>query len=327
MSATIRDVAQLAGVSASTVSRALGWPHLVSPATRERVHDAVSTVGYVPNRAARGLITGRTGNFAVLVPDLTNPFFPGVVKGVQLQANHADYSVFIADTEDAQAEAHLAHDLAQQVDGIVLCSSQLSEAALAELRERTAVVLLNRAVDGIPSVTFDNADGIRQAITHLRALGHQHVAWIGGPATSWSARMRRDAVHREAEASGLELSDLGAFPARFEGGVSAGDLVLSSGATSVIAYNDVIALGAISRMAARGARVPSDVSVVGIDGSLMGEISSPSLTSVALPQERAGRECVSVLLGILGQGGGAQESWRAMPVELLVRGSTGVARG
>lgn len=326
MSVTIRDVAQLAGVSASTVSRVFGWPDLVSTETRERVEAAASSVGYRPNRAARGLITGRTGNFAVLVPDLVNPFFPGIVKGVQLQANVEDYSVYIADTGDSEGELRLARDLAHQTDGLVLCSSQLSEADLRSLTEATAVVLLNRTVADIPSVTFDNRGCIRQALDHLKALGHRHIAWVGGPVTSWSSVTRKTAIHEEAEAAGLELSDIGAFPPRFDGGVSAGDLVLASEATAVIAYNDMMALGVISRLRTRNVAVPEDFSVVGIDGSVMGEISSPALTSVSLPLERAGRACVRVLLHLLGRAEGSEQDLHpVLPTQLMVRNSTGIA--
>src|ERR1044071_9317490 len=117
MAVTIKDVACAAGVSASTVTRALTMPELVHPATRDRVRQTAATLGYHPNRAARGLITGRTGNLGLLVPDLGNPFFPSVVKGVQARAHEADYAVFLADTdEDSAAEAGLVRKLSQQVD-------------------------------------------------------------------------------------------------------------------------------------------------------------------------------------------------------------------
>ncbi|WP_309233906.1 LacI family DNA-binding transcriptional regulator [Micromonospora sp. ATA51] len=123
MRATIREVAREAGVSPSTVSRALSMPEMVNPTTRERVLRAAQRLGYAPNRAARGLITGRTGNIGLIVPDLANPFFPSVVKGVQARAREADYAVFLADTdEDPTAEVGLIRVLGKQVDGLILCS-------------------------------------------------------------------------------------------------------------------------------------------------------------------------------------------------------------
>lgn len=325
MASTIKDIARLAGVSPSTVSRVFGMPHMVNPETRRRVEAISANVGYVPNRAARSLITGRTGNIAVLVPDLSNPFFPSVVKGVQLQASLFDYSVYIADTGDADGEARLAHDLAEQADGLVLCSSELDETALMSLMESASVVLLNRRVGSIPSVTFDNVDAVHQAIKHLDALGHRRIAWVGGPSASWSSRARTSAVHLEAQTAGVELIDLGSFPPRFEGGVSAGDLVIAAGVTAVIAYNDLMALGIVNRLARRGVSVPSQMSVVGIDGSLMGEISSPPLTSVALPQEQAGRTAARMLLrGLSDSSAFAKDVHLVMSVQLIVRGSTDV---
>jgi LacI family transcriptional regulator len=156
MPATLRDVARLAGVSPSTVSRALSMPGVVNATTRARVQAAAERLGYEPNRAARGLITGRTGNIGLVVPDLANPFFPSVVKGVQARARASDVAVFLADTdEDAAAEVGLVRALAKQVDGLILCSPRASQEDLAAVAQETNVVLVNRLVEGVPAVTFD----------------------------------------------------------------------------------------------------------------------------------------------------------------------------
>jgi hypothetical protein len=179
MAVTIKDVARVAGVSPATVCRALSTPDLVRAETGDRVRRAAAELGYSPNRAARGLITGRTGNLGLIVPDLGNPFFPGVVKGIQARAREADYAVFLADTdEDPAAEVQLVRALAKQVDGIVLCSPRMSEAELRDVAAQTPLVMLNRRVGRIPAVTFANHDGMRQAVIHLTALG------TGGSPTS-----------------------------------------------------------------------------------------------------------------------------------------------
>ena len=191
MAATIRDVARAAGVSPSTVSRALTMPEMVSPTTRERVRRAADRLDYAPNRAARGLITGRTGNLGLIVPDLANPFFPSIVKAVQSRARESDYAVFVADTdEDADAELGMVRALAKQVDGLLLCSPRMSENDMQAVAAETTIVLLNRRVGRIPAITFDNADGMRQAVAHLQALGHHKIAWVAGPRASWSSRER-----------------------------------------------------------------------------------------------------------------------------------------
>jgi LacI family transcriptional regulator len=324
--ATIRDVARLAGVSASTVSRALSMPEMVSPATRARVQTAADRLGYAPNRAARGLITGRTGNIGLVVPDLANPFFPSVVKGMQARARAADLAVFLADTdEDPSAEAGLVRALAKQVDGMILCSPRATVEELQGFAQQTPVVLMNRLIGDIPAVTFDNADGMRQAVAHLAALGHRRIAWVGGPATSWSDGERARGLAEATAAAGLELAPIGHFPPYYDGGVAAADQVVASGATAAIAYNDLMAIGLLARLNARGIAVPDQFSVVGIDDIAMSRMAHPALTTVRLPKQQAGRVAVELLLTLLENPDGVPEQRRQLPGELMVRDSTGVA--
>jgi DNA-binding LacI/PurR family transcriptional regulator len=323
---TIRDVAGAAGVSQATVSRALSAPELVRPATRARVEAAARRLGYRPNRAARGLITGRTGNLGLVVPDLANPFFASVVKGVQAAAQAADYSVFIADTdEQADAEVDLLRALAEQVDGLILCSPRAPDEELATIGPESRVVLMNRRSGDRPSVTVDNADGMRQAVDHLAALGHRRIAYVAGPRTSWSNTERERGLREAAEASGTELVHLGHFPPQFEGGVAAADLALAAGATGVIAYNDIIALGLLSRLGARGVPVPDRLSVIGCDGIDMSAMTHPALTTVSLPKRTAGRATVALLLSMLDSDAEAGPVHRELPTQLIVRDTSGVA--
>ncbi|MEV6368209.1 LacI family DNA-binding transcriptional regulator [Micromonospora musae] len=326
MRTTIREVAREAGVSPSTVSRALSMPGLVNSVTRERVLRAAQRLGYEPNRAARGLITGKTGNLGLIVPDLANPFFPSLVKGVQARAREADYAVFLADSdEDPTAESDLVRVLAKQVDGLILCSPRGREEDILTLAATTTVVMVNRRFGRVPSVVFDNSDGIGQAVAHLAALGHKRVGWVGGPRASWSDRDRIRALRAATDAAGMDLYVAGHFPPQFEGGVAAADLIIASGVTSVIAYNDVMALGLLGRLRDRGLRVPQDISVVGIDDIQMSSMSSPTLTTVALTKEQAGRAAVDLLLSLLERPDGVRKPRRELPTQLLVRGSTGVA--
>jgi DNA-binding LacI/PurR family transcriptional regulator len=326
MAAILRDVAEAAGVSVSTVSRALALPHMVKPETRERVRRAAQQLGYSPNKAARGLITGRTGNIGIILPDLTNPFFPFMVKGAQAWAHDHDYAVFIADTdEDPSAELGLVRALDKQVDGLILCSPRMSEADLKTVLAESCVVLVNRKFANAPAVTFDNAGGIRQAVAHLEALGHRRIAWLAGPRDSWSNRERTRAVRSGTAAADLELAAIGHFPPSFEGGVAAADQVLSSGATAVIAYNDLMALGVMSRLTVRGLRVPDDLSVVGIDDIPMSGMSNPALTTVGLPKEQAGRAAVELLMTLIDQPADPTLPRRELAAQLIVRGSSGVA--
>ena len=165
---SIRDVARRANVSLATVSRAFAEPGLVRAETLERVLAVAEELHYRPSRAARSLTTGKTGNIGLVVPDLGNPFFSAILKGGQARAREADYSVFLADSEEnSRLELELVRAMAPQVDGVIICSSRLSEAQLQQLHRETTLVLLNRRVHGVSAVLLDSAGGMRQAIEHL----------------------------------------------------------------------------------------------------------------------------------------------------------------
>ncbi|WP_433167876.1 LacI family DNA-binding transcriptional regulator [Kribbella sp. CA-247076] len=328
MPATIRDVARLAGVSPSTVSRALSMPSMVNSATRVRVAAAVEQLGYLPNRAARGLITGRTGNIGLVVPDLANPFFASVAKGVQARARRDDVAVFVADTdEDAAAEAGLVRALAKQVDGLILCSSRASDAELSAIAQETHVVLVNRREEGVAGVVYDNESGMRQAVAHLVALGHRTIAWVGGPDMSWSTRHRSLGLSDAVHAHGAELAEVGSFAPTYEGGMAAADQVVATGATAVITYNDLVAIGLLARLHARGISVPGELSVVGVDDIAMSRMARPALTTVRLPKQQAGRIAVELLLTVLRdpEPDNAIRAFATLHGELIVRESTGPA--
>ena len=323
-SATIHDVAEAAGASISTVSRSFHMPDLVRPQTRERVLEIAARLGYTPNRAARGLITGRTGNLGLIVPDIANPFFPALVKAAQARARSRDYSVFLADTdEDPDAEVQLIRAMAKQVDGVIACSSRMTEGKLREVAALTSLVLVNRRSPGVPSISMDMAGGIRQAIEHLYALGHRSCVYLAGPKPSWSNRQRQKALGIIAEGLGMAVTVLGPFEPGYEAGLRAADQALAERPTAIVAYNDLVALGVLARLADRGVAVPHDVSVIGFDDIQMAAIASPPLTTVSAPTAAVGGAAVDLLLGPRpGQPGNGRQV-REIKTELRVRGSTG----
>jgi DNA-binding LacI/PurR family transcriptional regulator len=322
MAASIRDVAQLAGVSVATVSRSYTAPETVREATRARVLHAAAELGYQPNRAARGLITGRTGNVGVIVPDLGNPYFQCVLNGAQARAREADYAVFVADgQENAAEEEALIGAMSKQVDGILLCSSRLAPGRLAALEPVPAVVLLNRRADGLSTVAVDSAGGMRQAVAHLAQLGHQRCAFLSGPRQSWSNQQRLRGLRTAARAAGAEIVTIGPVAPRFEGGVDAAEQVLATGATAVLAYNDLVAAGILSRLAQLGVDVPGRLSVVGFDDIPLAAMLTPALTTVAAPTAQAGAAAVQALLSRLEQPD-APASVQRLPAALVVREST-----
>ncbi|MCO5973948.1 LacI family DNA-binding transcriptional regulator [Actinoallomurus soli] len=325
MPVTIQDVAREAGVSVSTVSRAFTVPDLVKEETRQHVLQTAERLGYRPNRAARGLITGKTGNFGVIVPDLSNPFFPTVLKGVQARAREADYAVFLADCDENPAEEMaLVQAMAKQVDGVILCSSRMTPSQLDRVVGTTSLVFINRQVRDNPAVLMGPAAGMRQAIDHLAALGHRRVAYLNGPKASWSNRERRRGL-RQAARYAMEIVELGPFAPRFEGGPHAADLVIAEGVTALIAFNDLLALGVMSRLADRGVAVPEEMSVVGFDDIPMAGMATPPLTTVAMQNERAGRAAVDLLVNLLTvSGADAGDLRRDLDCQLIVRASTTV---
>lgn len=324
-SVTVRDVAKVANVSAATVSRALSSPDLVAPHTRQRILDTARQLGYLPNAAARGLVTGRTGNLGLVVPDLENPYFASVTKGVQESALQGGYSVFVADSdEDPRTERELVRKLAPQVDGLILCSARMSDADLAACVGDTPVVLVNRQLDGLLSIYVDDAEIVRQALEHLYALGHRHVGYAGGPAGSWSDRQRRNGIERAVpELPGLTVASLGAFAPVFGGGQSAADLAVAAGLTAVLAYNDLMALGIVARLHARGITVPDEMSVVGIDDINAATLVSPALTTVRAPLRKVGSAAVDRLVDSLDPHS-APRAAEYLPIEIVVRQSTSV---
>lgn len=336
--ATVRDVAALAGVSISTVSRALSAPGMVSETTRERVEQAAKKLDYRPNPTARGLRVGRTTTLGLLIPDLENPFFASITKAVQSRARTSGYAVFVADSdEDAGQELELVSMLAAQVDGLVLASPRSSDISLLAAVDGRPAVLLNREVDGLASLAVDNVGGVRQSLSHLKALGHRTVAAVSGPAGSWSGAERHRGVESAGRELGVEVVDVGHFRPTFSGGVAAADLVVASGATAVLTYNDLQALGVVDRLRHRGLQVPRDLSVVGFDDVSVATLVSPALTTVRIPLAALGRGAVDLLVEQLdGDAGddlrgdvdlvdeGAPPPRPRLPVELVVRGTTAV---
>ncbi|MCG5211805.1 LacI family DNA-binding transcriptional regulator [Streptosporangium sp. KLBMP 9127] len=323
MAATIRDVAQASGVHVSTVSRAFSAPHLVNAATRNRVLAAAEDLGYRPNRAARALTTGRTHNIGLIVADISNPFFPPLIKAAQAHARRRDYHVFVADTdEDPLVEEELIQTLTKQVDGVLLCSPRLSNRAIERLGADVPFVVVNRKVRGMSTVLMDVGHGARLAVEHLVSLGHRRVALVAGPSGSWTSGEMRDAATATARESGVELVILGPNAPTELGGLAAAADVLQAGVTGVLAYNDLVAIGLIEGLYERGVRVPSDLSVIGVDDIVSGRLNRPKLTTVAMPTSAAGRTAVDLLLASVGAGDGATPALATLETNLVIREST-----
>ena len=329
MAVTLKDVARRAGVSVATVSRAFQRPEMLGEATLATVRSAAEELGYVPNRTARALITGRTGVYGVIVPDLENPFFPAVLKGAQTRAHELGAQLLITDAgESPDGELPLVRTLAPQVDGILLCSSRMDEESLREAAALTPLSLVNRVSPHLPGVFADPEPGIPAAVQHLRRMGHRRIGYVGGPEASRSDQVRREVIGRICAATGLEWIRMGPFPPTAEGGRGGAEAVLQTDATAVLVYNDLMALALMERLRSYGVDVPGQISVVGWDDIAFSAMVTPGLATVRVPRYDMGVTAIE-LLHEHGRGGTSQEEGRevaqaariGLPTRFVPRGS------
>jgi LacI family transcriptional regulator len=324
---TIRDVAGAVGVSITTVSRALTDPDKVAPETRARVAAAAEALGYTANRAASGLRAGRTNTIGLLVPDLSNPYFAAVAMGIAERARAHGVAVFVTDSqEDPQVEVELLRGLVQQTDGVVLCSPRATVEDRAVIGAKPLVVV-NHELPGAQSVAVDDLAGVALTVDHLYSLGHRRIAYVGGPARSWSDTRRRSALATaRTRLPRLEVVELGAHAPTVDGGNTAAGVVVASGATAVITFNDLVAVGLVRRVQRLGLRVPHDLSVVGFDDTFLADLVTPALTSVHGDLSEIGRRAADLLLADLRRPRDAPEPTGRGPVlipaQLVVREST-----
>lgn len=324
MAVTLAEVAERAGVAISTASRALSDPDKVSVSTRHRIVQIAEEMGYVKNHLASSLASGVTGVIGLLVPDIANPFFPPIIKAVQARAAQKGRTVLIADADEHVADEMIrARSMREHSDGLIVVSPRMPDEELQGLADLFPVVLVNRAAAFAPSVIIDADEGLRQAVEHLRALGHRHICYLNGPHRSWSNSVRRDTLRRACASLGLKLTEFGPFEPEVQAGVNAADLVLASGATGAIAYDDLIALGLMGRLHERGVRIGEGMSVIGVDDSPMSSMAYPTLTSVNVPSAQAGTAAVETLNRLLD--GQEATTPAVFNTYLVVRGSTGPA--
>jgi LacI family transcriptional regulator len=334
-SATLRDVARLADVHPGTVSRALNpeTRRLVNDETAQRVLEAAATLGYRPNPIARGLKTNRSYTVGVLVPDLMNPLFPPIVRGIQDKLEQAGYTPLIANTDnDRERERNDFEAMrARQVDGVITATARLDHGVLDEMAAAgLPIVLVNRRVDDglLPSATADDHEGARLAVAHLAALGHTRIALLGGPQELSTGRLRREGFLDGMAEAGLEVDpELVRFGAAFtepEGARLCREL-MTRYPTAIVAGNDLMALGSYDVFLELGLHCPSDISVIGFNDMPFSERFDPPLSTIRIPQYEIGAAAAGLLLEQLGQGE-TDVRHVVLEPELVVRASTGPPR-
>jgi LacI family transcriptional regulator len=334
--ATLRDVARVAGVHPGTVSRALNpqTRGLVNERTARRVLAAAEELGYRPNPIARGLRTNRSHTIGVLVPDLMNPLFAAVVRGIEDGLREAGYTPLIANTDNDAERERIAYEAmnARQVDGFIAATAVRDHWLLEDRASRgTKVVLVNRRVDSdaIPAVIGDDHEGVRLAVEHLAGLGHRRIAHLGGSQMLYTGWSRHHGFLDAMRSLKLGVDrDLILFSETFterEGARCCGELLdRRRDFTAIVAGNDLLALGCYDALEARRLRCPEDVSVVGYNDMPFVDRFRPPLTTVRVPHYELGATAAALMLEQL-QNLEAPPRQLLLAPELVIRGSTAPA--
>lgn len=326
---TLADVAERAGVSVMTVSRVVNKRDGVGDSTRERVKIAIDELGYRPNTLARGLKASHSSTLGLLVPDITNPFFPEIVRGAEDIALEAGYTLFLANViEDTKREAAALRSFeGRRVDGVISCSPRLPPTELHNLlRRHAAAVVINRSapMEIAGSVRIDNQSGMQAALQHLHSVGHDRIGVLTGPEQSHAARERIHGIHTSAREFEIDIPDsrfLRCAPTVQGGRGGAAELFTRyNDLNALVCFNDLVAAGALQACAASGRRVPHDVAVIGHDDIAFAKMFRPALTTLHVPKYDLGVNAMRMLLDRM-EGRNRQAEVILRP-ELIVRAST-----
>ena len=288
----IADVAEKAGVSHATVSRVMNGNAAVDPGIAARVRAAASELKYQPNPVGRSLALGKTDTIGIVVPDLANPTFQAILRGLSIAASQDGYRVLIADSSEVTSEeAILAGEARRRCDGVVLCAPRMGDAELEELAPTLhPLVLINRTTvaTNTPSLSVDYGQGIQELAQHLVGLGHRRLAYLSGPEHSASNRQRLVGLEKfRKEHPEIELQMLHGG-SNFDSGHESTEAIIASGATGILAFNDLVAMGLLSGLHEHGLRVPEDISVTGFDDIPFAKYTTPPLTTAAVPINELG---------------------------------------
>ncbi len=336
-SVTIRDVARLAEVHPGTVSRALNEQTrtLVNQDTAERVMRAAEQLGYRPNPIARGLKTNRSYTVGVLIPDLTNPLFPPILRGIEDRLVDAGYTSLIVNTDnDPERERNQMEALrARQVDGFIAATARLDGELLGDAAaEGAPLVLVNRSLEdgSLPAVTVDDRQGIRLAVEHVTGLGHERIGHVAGPQNVSTGHRRylgfREAMRTAGLAVPVGRVSFGTAFVEDEGARACAELLDSDPSiTAIVAANDRLAIGCYDALEAHGCSCPDEISIVGFNDMPFIDRLRPPLTSVRVPQREIGAVAADLLLHRLSDGSQTAQEILLEPT-LVIRESTAPPR-
>lgn len=309
MTVTIKDIARAAGVSHTTVSRALRGHPAINADTAARIQSLARELGYVPNKVARGLKTNKSGVLGVIVRRIDDPFFGPVLQGIEHVLQNAQYSLLLAaSNRDPERERAIAQVMSERrVDGVIVCSTQVDETHRRQLEDfGVLTVLINNqaAEDIVHSIYHDDAGGSRELTEHLIDLGHKRIAYLGNARAGRTSDERLEGYRAALRASALPLRDEYMFEAPNglpPAGAAGVDyfLALSRPPTAIVCYNDVMAIGAMQQLYKAGRCVPYDCSVTGFDDIELAAYVTPPLTTFDQPKHELGRQAAEMMLELL----------------------------
>ncbi len=336
---TIRDVARAANVSVSTVSHVLSGKRPTSAGTRQRVEAVVAQLGYRPNAMAQSLVWRRSFALGLIIPDISNPYFPALARGVEDHVRRRGYTLMLGNSDYDPAREHAYLELlhSRQLAGVIYCAGEATSRTGEQLQRARqggrAVVLVHALMSGVPSVCVDNYQGGQLAAAHLLGLGHRAIGLVSALPGDAALEQRETGFRQAVEAAGIASghSDIPIVYGnhQIDGGRRATEELLQRqpGLTALFVMNDMMALGALQAAKALGRRVPQELSVVGFDDIPFAALASPPLTTVRQPIRELGEHAAELLLALIENASPEEASppCIVLPTELVVRGSTGRA--
>lgn len=341
MPVTVKDIAKKAGVSHSTVSRALHSHPLISDETRERIQQIAVDMGYLPSAAARTLKTNRSHVLGVVLTSIDDPFFSEILEGMEEVIQSSGYSLFIAAAHrDPRREREIVEAMVEhRADGVIICSTSFSEEWSRQFLQSGVpiVVVNNQAVEDFRySIYHDDIDGMRQVTRHLIELGHEKIAYMGNSASGRTTMDRLTGFREEMKSAGLSI------PAEYiheasGGGTKDGEsaakyfINLAERPTALVCYNDLMAIGVMKALRQAGVCIPRDISITGFDNIIFSAYTNPPLTTLDQPKRFIGAEAARLLLELLDTPLSEQsqnhQNVRSLQGQLLVRESTAPPTG
>lgn len=329
MSVSLRDVAKAAKVSVGTVSNVLNRPEVVAPTTLLRVQNTIKELGFVPNGFARNLRSGRGRTLGLIVPDVANPFFTEVARGVEDAASKRDYAVFLCNSDESatKEDRYINVLIEQQVRGVLITPADVKADRLDAMLERgISVTLLDREIKGGKqcSVSVDDVHGGQLAIEYLVGLGHKHIAWVCGPESIPQVADRGAGVAKAAKVAGIKVETVRVALMNTVNGEQAAKkiLELAKMPTAIFCANDLLALGVMRYMLNQKVRIPEQVSLLGYDDIEFAPSAAVPLSSIAQPSYQMGITAADLLLSECEDGDSHQHQQIRFQPQLVERKST-----